>query len=49
VYKTNNEFLLLASLPWMNIKGFKNLNYPIAKSAVLAAYCPSLPRIPTPT
>ena len=49
MYKTNNEFLLLASLPWMNINGFKNLNCPIAKSAVLAAYCPSFPRIPTPT
>ena len=33
----------------MNNNGFKNLNYPIAKSAVLAAYYPSLPRIPTPT
>jgi len=33
----------------MNINGFKNLNCPIAKSAVLAACCPSLPRIPTPT
>lgn len=49
MYKTKNEFLLLASLPWMNNNGFKNLNCPIAKSAVLAAYCPSLPRIPTPT
>jgi hypothetical protein len=49
VYKTNNEFLLLASLPCIKINGFKNLNYPIAKSAVLAAYYPSFPRIPTPT
>jgi len=26
-----------------------NLNYPATKSATLAAYVPSFPRIPTPT
>jgi hypothetical protein len=33
----------------MNNSGFKNLNYPIAKSELLAAYWPSSPDIPTPT